>query len=84
MARCSRCGRVYREPEDEQGDHPCCCAPRVDDDWGYDEGDDEDVAGDEARADSSILDTRYAFQCGSGYFGWMLIPDAKLATGGNP
>jgi hypothetical protein len=44
MAKCSRCGRVWREPEDEQGDHPCDC-PVVDDEWGYDstieENDDE-------------------------------------------
>lgn len=25
MARCSRCGRVWRELDDEQGDHPCDC-----------------------------------------------------------
>ena len=23
MSTCKRCGKVYREPEDEQGDHPC-------------------------------------------------------------
>jgi hypothetical protein len=28
-----------------------------------------------------ILDTRKAFQPGSGYFGWMLIPDIKIVTG---
>jgi hypothetical protein len=43
MAKCSRCGRVYAEPADEQGDHPCEC-PMVADDWGYDGDDDEEVA----------------------------------------
>lgn len=28
--------------------------------------------------DSEILDTRKAFQPGSGYFGWGLIPDVKI------
>ena len=26
MAKCSRCGRVYREPPGEEGDHPCECS----------------------------------------------------------
>ncbi len=39
MARCSRCGRVWREPEDEQGEHPCDCAAV--DDW-----DDDDEEGE--------------------------------------
>lgn len=28
-----------------------------------------------------ILDPRKAFQPGSGYFGWMLIPDVQIVTG---
>ena len=48
MAKCWRCGRVWRELPDEQGDHPCDC-PVVQDDWGYEvEQDEEDD--DEAEA----------------------------------
>ena len=50
MARCNRCGRVYREPEDEQGQHPCGCVHGCwDDDDGVDELDDDEELEDQNK-----------------------------------
>lgn len=37
MPKCNRCGRVWRELDDEQGDHPCDCADNQEDEREEDE-----------------------------------------------
>ena len=43
MSRCGRCGKVYREPEDEQGTHPC---PKCGFEW-WAERENEEIEGEE-------------------------------------